>query len=264
MTPPPILDFQHVSHFAGQKALLSDVTWQIRPGEHWVLLGPNGAGKTTLLRIACGYVWPNGGGQVLRDGQDRVDLGALRRNIGWLTSQLATQIPPGEIVRATVLSGRFAQFGLKRLPGLTIDPADEREADTLLAEIGCTQFADRTFGTLSQGEQQKVLIARAYMARRKLLILDEPCAGLDPAARESFLEAIDRLARQPSGPSLIFVTHHVEEIVPSFTQALLLREGKVLRSGETQQIVDAGMLSTLYGRQVGQLNRHGGRFWLSW
>jgi iron complex transport system ATP-binding protein len=264
MPTPPIVEISNLTHITGGKSILSDVSWQVRSGEHWALLGPNGAGKTTLLKIICGYLWPNGGGRVLRDGEQHVNLPQLRRQIGWVTSQLTTQIPSEELAGDTVLSGRFAQIGLRRFPGF--EPSDDDEAalrDTL-ARLGCAHLTERTFGTLSQGEQQKVLIGRAWMARLRLLILDEPCAGLDPAARESLLEGIQNLAQDPEAPSILLVTHHVEEIMPALTMTLALRDGRVITRGPTAEAIDAALIEQLYGRPVRQLSQHGGRYWLNW
>jgi len=264
MSAPAIVELQQVSHFVGDQALVADIDWRIEPGSRWGVLGPNGAGKTTLLKIVCGYLWPNGGGRVLREGEPFVDLSLWRQQVGWLTSQLTTQIPPGEVVLDTVLSGRWAQLGLKRFPGWQADANLDDEAVAALDNLGCGELASRVFGTLSQGEQQKVLIARSSMARRKLLILDEPCAGLDPGARESLLEGIERLTRAPDAPAMVLVTHHVEEIMPGFTQTLVVRAARVLSSGPTQEIMDARLLSALYDRPLGQLTAAAGRFWPIW
>ncbi|MHC4169323.1 MAG: ATP-binding cassette domain-containing protein, partial [Planctomycetota bacterium] len=155
---PAILDIRDVSYKIGEKLILDRVSWQLNKGEHWAVLGPNGAGKTSLLRIACGYIWANAGGQVYRQGRD--------------------YIPPGEVVTRTVVSGRFAQIGLREFAGRKPSDADFARARQYLAEMDCAHIADQQFGTLSQGEKQRVLIARARMARPLLLILDEPCAGL--------------------------------------------------------------------------------------
>ncbi|MCE9556284.1 MAG: ATP-binding cassette domain-containing protein [Planctomycetes bacterium] len=263
-TVTPIVELQQVSHFVVKKPLVADIDWRIDPSMHWAILGPNGAGKTTLLKIICGYLWPNGGGRVLREGQEFVDLSLWRRQVGWLTAQLTTQVPASERVCDTVLSGRWAQLGLKRFPGWEESADVERQSQAALETVGCAELAERTFGTLSQGEQQKVLIARASMARRKLLILDEPCAGLDPAARESLLEAIERLGRRPEAPAMLMVTHHVEEIMPVFSQTLVLRNARVLAAGPTAEIVDAKLLGELYGRPISRLIESGGRFWPVW
>jgi iron complex transport system ATP-binding protein len=264
MTTPALVELRHVSHFAGRKALVQDVDWQIETNTHCAILGPNGAGKTTLLKIICGYLWPNGGGQVLRDGQAWVDLSQWRRGIGWLTSQLTSQIPSQERVLDTVLSGRTAQIGLKRFPGWEPDATDEASARRALAELGCLELADRTFGTLSQGEQQKTLIARASLGRHRLLILDEPCAGLDPGARESLLEAIDTLGKRPDASTMLLVTHHVEEIMPAFTHALVLKEAHMLARGASSEILTVSMLSDLYGRTLQGLTVAHGRYWPVW
>jgi len=264
MTVPALVELRGVSHFAGSKPLVKHVHWQIDAGEHWTILGPNGAGKTTLLKIICGYLWPNGGGSVLRDGQAWVDLSQWRRDVGWLTSQLGLQIPPHERIVDTVLSGRTAQIGLKRFPGWEPSAADEDEARRALYELGCLPLAERSFGTLSQGEQQKTLIARASLGRHRLLILDEPCAGLDPGARESLLEAIDVLGRRADAPAMVMVTHHVEEIMPVFSQILAMKDARMLASGPSREIVTASLLSQLYGRTVRNLAMGQGRFWPTW
>ena len=263
-TVTPIVELKRVSHFAGDKPLVADIQWRIDPGAHWAILGSNGAGKTTLLKIICGYLWPNGGGRVLRDGQEFVDLSLWRRQVGWLTSQLTTQVPASEHVLDTVLSGCWAQLGLKRFSGWEESAEVKHQARVALETVGCAELSQRTFGTLSQGEQQKVLIARSSMARRKLLILDEPCAGLDPASRESLLEAIERLSRRPDAPAMLMVTHHVEEIMPVFSRTLVLRNARILATGLTREIMDANLLGELYGRPLSSLIESGGRFWPVW
>ena len=260
----PIIDITHLTHYAGGKPILQDVSWQVRAGENWALLGPNGAGKTTLLKIVCGYLWPNGGGRVLRNGEQRVDLTQLRRQIGWVTSQLVMQIPAQEVAGDTVLSGRYAQIGLRRLPGIEPTSADRLAMLETLARLDCEHLVDRIFGTLSQGEQQRVLIGRAWMARLKLLILDEPCAGLDPAARESLLEGLEKIARADDAPALIVVTHHVEEIIPAIGMTLALRDGLVAACGPTRDVVQPALIEQLYSRPVRNLTQEEGRYWLRW
>ena len=194
----PAVEVRSVSHRADGSLILDQVSWSIHAGEHWALLGPNGAGKTTLLKMICGYLWPNAGGQILRNGQALLDLRDLRQSIGWVSSYLCAQIPPREQVLATVLSGKFAQIRFCLYDGETVDETDRRRAVQHLEELGCAHLAGQPFGRLSQGEQQKVLIARARMARPFLIILDEPCAGLDPGSRECFLHSIQDLAlRRP-------------------------------------------------------------------
>lgn len=262
--PNVALEIRNVSHEAGGNRLLDDVSWRVRRGEHWAVLGPNGAGKTTLLKIATGYLWPNAGGEVLRDGEGATDLREMRRRIGWVSTSLNGQIPPKEPVLDTVVSGRFAQTGLMVMHWDPPTPDDYERARRLLAEMKCESLIPKKFGVLSQGEQQKVLIARARMTEPLLIILDEPCAGLDPGAREQFLAELEALAREPGAPSLVLVTHHIEEITPAFARTLAIRDGRVLRSGPTCEIIDRELVSELYGTQVADLISHNGRQWPIW
>ncbi|MCA9246377.1 MAG: ATP-binding cassette domain-containing protein [Planctomycetales bacterium] len=261
---PPIIELRNVSYRAGETRILERVSWQISAGEHWALLGPNGAGKTTLLRLACGYLWPNAGGEILRLGESLSDLRSLRRSIGWVSSLLNASIPREERALDTVVSGRFAQMGLKWIGNETPSDDDYERADALMKEIGCHRISNRAFGVLSQGEQQKILIARARMAAPLLLILDEPCAGLDPGARERVLDAIDQIARSPQGPSMVIVTHHVEEIMAPFSHLLVLSEGRVTTAGPKEKHISAKLFDSLYGRQVSEIIEHDGRYWPIW
>jgi iron complex transport system ATP-binding protein len=256
----PALDLQNVSYFADGRKILDSVNWKVRQEEHWAILGPNGSGKTTLVKLACGYIWPNDGGMVYRKGKRLIDLRALRKSIGWVTSTLAFQIPPRENVLRTVVSGRYAQIGL--LEGFGAEPRrqDYTEARNYLAQMGCSYLSGQDFGTLSQGEQQKVLIARARMAKPYMIILDEPCAGMDPGARENFLETLEELGRRRRVPALIYITHHVEEILPIFKKTLVLKDGKVLDSGKTSTILKRDVLERLYNVSL-TLTQKKGRYW---
>jgi len=202
-----------------------------RAGGALAILGPNGAGKTTLLKIVCGYVWPNAGGQIYRNGEPDVDLGDLRRSIGWVTSTLVDEVPKRETVLDTVISGKYAQVGLWPFPG---NPHTQRcqKGHELSEGDGVRRACPETLRTLSQGEQQKVLICRARMTEPYLTILDEPCAGMDPGAREVFLASLLSIGKNTRHPSFIYVTHHVEEILPIFTKILILKDGRVMKSGK--------------------------------
>lgn len=253
----PALEFRDVSYSSpDNKKILQSIHWTVRQGEHWAILGPNGSGKTTLLRIACGYIWPNDGGTVYRKGESLIDLGELRKSIGWVTSTLASQIPPREKSLRTVVSGKFAQIGLWEKP----KKKDFAQAGQYLDQMGCAHLIGREFGTLSQGEQQKVLIARARMTRPYLIFLDEPCAGMDPGAREIFLAGLQKLGRRKKVPSLIYVTHHIEEILPLFKNTLILKDGKVLGSGKSRAILGHGILKKLYGAALIVAEKKG-RYW---
>jgi len=260
-TEPPILDLRRVSYKIGGKLILSRISWQLRKGEHWVILGPNGAGKTTLLKIACGYLWPNAGGTIYRNGQTLVDLRDLRESIGWVTASLAVDIPPAEIAVRTVVSGKFAQLGLQDYAGHKWRKTDIARAHECLGEMGCAHLANREFGTLSQGEKQRVLISRARMTRPLLLILDEPCAGLDPGGREMLLQSIQDLARSHRESGLVLVTQHIEEITPVFENLLALSEGRIVKKGPTEQVLSAELLQRLYGVSA-KIVRSADRYWM--
>lgn len=256
----PALELRRVSYHAGGKKILDSIDWTVQPGEHWAVLGPNGSGKTTLLKIASGYLWPNAGGEVYRKGETLLDLRELRKSIGWVTASLAAEIPSRERALRTVVSGRFAQIGLLEQFGGKASAGDYRLAQGYLDEMGCGYLREREFGVLSQGEQQKVLIARARMTKPYMIILDEPCAGMDPGARETFLHTLADLGKQKALPALIYVTHHIEEILPLFRRTLVLRDGKVLHSGTTRKVLDRNVLGDLYGVSLTVIKRKG-RYW---
>jgi iron complex transport system ATP-binding protein len=222
------------------RELLHQVNWTIRRGEHWVVLGRNGAGKTLLLRMVAGYMWPsNGEVDVLTERFGDVDLRELRQDIGWVSSALAEKIPGWDSALDVVLSGFYATFGLYERPD---DELVDR-AESLMKDMNLGDLASQRFDTLSAGEKQRVLVARARMPEPDLLILDEPCGALDLAARERFLGVVDKMAREPNGPTLIMVTHRVEEITPGFTHGLLLRRGKVTAQGPLEKVMTDELLS---------------------
>src|SRR3954465_12740767 len=177
---------ERVGYYQQCTEILNDINWQIEPGQHWAVLGPNGSGKTTLLKIACGYLWPTSG-RVLRLGEELLDLIELRRSIGWISSSMIADIPPSDTALETVVSGRLGQVGLKRFPEFGPTDDDFAGATAELTRLGCASLGQKPFGVLSQGERQQTLIARARMAKPLLMVLDEPCAGMDPGVRERFL-----------------------------------------------------------------------------
>jgi iron complex transport system ATP-binding protein len=256
----PAFELRGVSHLAGGKKILDSINWTVRPGEHWAILGPNGSGKTTLLRIASGYLWPNGGGEVYRKGKTLTHLPELRKSIGWVTASLASEIPVQEKALNTVVSGKFAQIGY--VGGLWGQASryDYACARRYLEELDCDHLSEQAFGTLSQGEQQRILIARARMTKPYLIILDEPCAGMDPGARENFLATLSKAGKQKRIPALIYVTHHIEEILPLFRRTLVLREGKMIHSGATAGVLKRNILRDLYGVSLSVIKRKG-RYW---
>jgi iron complex transport system ATP-binding protein len=244
--------------------ILADINWRIEPGQHWAVLGPNGSGKTTLLRIACGYLWPTSG-RVLRLGEELIDLGELRQSIGWISSGMIADIPPDDTGLETVVSGRLAQFGLKHLPGVAPTEADFVDASTELKRLGCESLAEKSFGILSQGERQQVLIARARMVRPLLLVLDEPCAGMDPGVRERFLAWLhQRLSTHEPGPTTILVTHHIEEIVPGFQNTLILNQGRVHSAGQAGEVITRDAIESVYNTRLARIECSAGRLWPIW
>jgi iron complex transport system ATP-binding protein len=240
----------------GRTQILRDIDWRVGRGEHWVILGPNGCGKTSLLKSITGYLSPSSGSiALLGETYGETDWRDLRLKIGLVTSALQASIPAAEPALETVVSGRYAQLDLWAHP----TRAEKTRARTLLRFVGGARLEGREWIYLSQGERQRILIARALMARPRILILDEPCAGLDPVAREEFLWFVESVARRRRGPALVLVTHHAEEIMPAFTHALLLREGRVFDSGPVGRIVTTRGLSGAFGSRI-SVRRRRGRF----
>jgi len=244
--------------------ILRAINWRIDRGQHWAVLGPNGSGKTTLLRIACGYLWPTTG-RVLRLGRELVDLGELRRSIGWISDELARQVPPDDTALETVVSGRFAQIGLKRFPVIGPRQRDFADASVELTRLGCAALANKPFGILSHGERQQVLIARARMAQPQLLVLDEPTAGMDPGVRERFLAWLnDRLMHDLAAPAVLLVTHHVEEIMPGIQNTIILSNGRIHALGRTCDVLKRETIEMVYETRLARVERSGGRIWPIW
>ena len=260
---PPLIELQSVEYAQQGVEILRGVTWQLQAGEHWAILGPNGSGKTTLLKIACGYEWPTGG-CVLRSGQQLMDLREWRKRIGWIANDLVAQVPKRDRAIETVVTGRTAQVGLRYLPTFHPTPELFDEARERLVDIGCESLIDKPFGVLSQGERQQVLFARAQMADPVLLVLDEPCAGMDPGVRERFLAWLDAQLARPQGPTTLLVTHHVEEIMPHVANTLLVREGQIARQGPTADVVTRQTIEEAYQTTLAELRELGGRRWPLW
>jgi len=245
--PRAILDVTDLHIRRGTTVILERIDWRVNRGENWVILGANGSGKTSLLRALTGYFPPTRGEIELLGGQyGNCDWRALREHIGIVTNSFTSLIAPAEPALDTVVSGKFAQLDLWK----TVTPAERSAAQRLLALVDASRLAEREWQYLSQGERQRVLIARALMARPRLLILDEPCAGLDPVARVEFLQLVERLARSARAPALVLVTHHVEEITPAFTHALLLRKGAVVAAGPRRTTLTSEKLSQVFAAPV--------------
>lgn len=243
----PVLAVSKLSVRRGAATLLEELDWRVESGEHWVILGSNGSGKTSLLRTLTGYLTPSSGEiELLGRRYGRSDWRELRTRIGLVTASLPLQIPVLEPAIETVISGRYAQLDL----WAPVTKADRVAAMAAMTQAGVAALADRAWLHLSQGERQQVLIARALVARPRLLILDEPCAGLDPIARARFLRQVNALASAKGAPALVLVTHHVEEITPAFTHMLLLRAGRVLAAGPRDEVLTSRRLSEAFGARV--------------
>jgi iron complex transport system ATP-binding protein len=254
-----IIDISSVSWDREQKTVLRHMNWQVNDGEHWCLLGLNGSGKTTLLNMINGYIWPTEGRiSVLGKTFGEFDLRELRKSIGWVSTSLQQKLYGSETAITIVLSGKFATIGLYD----ETNDEDLAKAEALMHSLGCTALINRTYDTLSQGERQRVLIARALMGSPRLLILDEPCTGLDVFAREQLLQMINQVVSQEGAPTIIYVTHHVEEILPCFTKSLLIKDGEVFTAGETDKILTSETMSRFLGVPV-EIDKRGDRSWLS-
>ncbi|CAN5791498.1 ABC transporter ATP-binding protein [soil metagenome] len=254
-----ILELQGLRYERGDRKILKGIDWRVQPMEHWVILGPNGCGKTSLINCLTGYEMATAGN--IRIGDDefgKTDWREVRKHIGVVTSTLTHYLAPSEPVLDAVVSGRNAMINLVG----AVDPSWIMEAKILLERIGCGHLMNSRWGVLSQGERQKILICRAMMAQFSVLILDEPCAGLDPVAREHFLQWLQHFASDESAPSLVLVTHHVEEIMPCFTHALLMKQGEVLSSGTKERVITSENLSSAYGAAL-ELEGDGTRFRLA-
>jgi iron complex transport system ATP-binding protein len=258
-----LISCQRVGYQQQGADILCDVDWLIDRGEHWAVLGPNGCGKTTLLRIASGYLWPTSG-RVLRLGKELIDLGELRRSIAWISNDLANRVPPDDTGLETVVTGRLGMIGLKHLPFNLPTEKDFTDAAAELARLGCESLADKPFGVLSQGERQQVLVARARIIGPLLLVLDEPCAGMDPGVRERFLHWLNERVAAPDSPTVVFVTHHIEEIMPGIEKTLILRDGHVHAAGPTREVVTRPTIEEVYNTRLARIETVGGRLWPIW
>jgi iron complex transport system ATP-binding protein len=225
--------------------LLADIAWDVHPGERWALLGQNGAGKTTLLTLAAAVEFPSRGTvEILGCTMGRTDVGRLRESIGFVDARLSGRFAPLLSVREVVRTGATGTVGYfeERLTALDLD-----RVEALLTTFGLGALGERRFGDCSHGERKRALIARALVARPRLLLLDEPGAGLDLPGRETLLTALDRLAWDEPALALVVTTHHVEELPTSTTHALLLREGRIVASGPAAEVLAAGPLSACFG-----------------
>jgi iron complex transport system ATP-binding protein len=254
----PILAVSDLTVRRGNTLILNNIGWAVSPGEHWVILGANGSGKTSLLGALTGYLTPTSGRmELLSHTYGTADWRELRKRVGLVSSAIRQMIPDDECALETIVSGKFAMIDYWG----KVSAADRSQAQRILRQIECEALADRPWLYLSQGERQRLLIGRALMAGPPLLILDEPCAGLDPAAREHFLQFLQRLGTRKNPPTLILVTHHVEEIMPVFSHVLVLRAGRVLARGPRKTTLKSAILTAAFRAPI-RLQRHHDRYTL--
>lgn len=238
-----IIELNDVSIIRNSVYILKDINWTIKEGEHWAILGLNGAGKTMLLNMINGYIFPSKGSlKVLGKTVGKYDMRKLRKSIGWVSSSLQEKLHDYSTALDIVISGKFATMDL--YDEVTKD--DRKFALDCLKKLDIIELAEREYRTFSQGEKQRILIARGLMAHPDLLILDEPCTGLDIIARENLLKIIKDLSEDIDAPTLIYVTHHTEEILPNFSHTLLLRRGQVHSAGLTDELLTKENLSDFF------------------
>lgn len=236
--------------------ILDGVNWRVQRGEHWVIPGANGSGKTSLLSALTGYLMPTTGEiSLLGQTYGESDWRELRKKIGLVSSSVRQMMADEEPALETVASGKYAMIDFWGRMTRT----EKNQALKLLRQVECAYLAERPWRVLSQGERQRVLIGRALMAKPRVLILDEPCAGLDPAAREHFLQFLQRLGAQKNSPTLVLVTHHVEEIMPVFSHLLVLKNGRELALGKMADVLNSKNLSDAFNSRM-KLHTTGNRY----
>ena len=238
-----VISFKDVSLTRSNQQILNDINWNIKSTEHWAILGLNGSGKTSLLNIVTGYHFPSTGEvTVLGNLFGKTNLPELRKDIGFVSSSLDrfADIINSETVERIIVSGKFASFGLYE----KVSAADWEKANSLLSELRLSYLSGKRYNLLSQGEQRRVLIARALMSDPKILILDEPCSGLDILSREELLSSIHNITE--SKCHIIYVTHHIEELVKEISHVLLLRDGKIIAAGPKEKTLTDNLLSETF------------------
>ncbi|MGJ9412431.1 ABC transporter ATP-binding protein [Aeromicrobium sp. CF4.19] len=243
-----VVELDSVTVLRPGKALLQDVSWTVEDSQRWVVLGANGAGKSTLMQIVGAQMYPTTGtATILGERLGETEVFDLRTRIGHSGTAIAERIPPRETVEDCIVSAAHAVTGRWREQ---YDAADLERARQIMAELRIGALAHRTFGTLSEGERKRTLIARALMTDPELLLLDEPGAGLDLGAREDLLMSLDMLSSAPGAPVLVMVSHHVEEIPAGFTHVLMLRDGKIIAHGPIEETLTAQTLGRTFGMRL--------------
>lgn len=240
---PPLIKVENLSFWRENGPILSKVNWTVNPGDHWVIFGPNGSGKTTILKILTGYLFPSEGSvSILGQTIGQTDIFELRKKVGWVSASLETLIHDEDAALEIVLAGRFASTRL----WFNTSEAEDQKALSIMKMLGLADKAKKNWEVLSQGERKKVLIARALMTDPEILILDEPCEGLDLAARERFLAEVSVLAHKNPPLTMLLVTHHVEEISSFFNKMMILKAGKVVAQDDLNKLLTNTVLSQVF------------------
>lgn len=254
-----MIHIENIHLYRNDKKILNDLSWHVQKGQHWAILGLNGSGKTTLLKVINGYIWPNKGNvQVLGETYGKTYIPKLRTRIGWVSNAMIDNFNWQDNAIEIVLSGKFG--ALRLFNDVTEEEIDH--AVSIMKHFHCDHLANKSFEHLSQGERQRVQIARAIMADPEILILDEPCGGLDLIERENLLQTIEQIADAENGPTLIYVTHHVEEILPCFSHVLLMKDGKNIEANAREVVLTDELLSDFFGREISlQIERE--RAWVA-
>ncbi len=254
-----MIQIKNVELYRNQKTILHNVSWHVEKGQHWVILGLNGSGKTTLLKVINGYLWPNGGSvSILGETFGQTDIREVRKNIGWVSSAMIDQFDFRDPAIEIVLSGKFGAIRLFE----SVSEDEINEAVNMMKRLNCDHLVNKPFEYLSHGERQRVQIARALMAKPKLLILDEPTTGLDLIERERILSTISKLVNSEDSPTILYVTHHVEEILPCFTHVLCMRDGEVFSSGVRDEYLTTENLSQFFNHPL-TINYESNRAWVA-
>lgn len=254
-----MIHIENIHLYRNDKKILNDLSWHVQKGQHWAILGLNGSGKTTLLKVINGYIWPNEGKvQVLGETYGKTYIPKLRTQIGWVSNAMIDNFNWQDNAIEIVLSGKFG--ALRLFNDVTEEEIDH--AVSIMKHFHCDHLANKSFEHLSQGERQRVQIARAIMADPEILILDEPCGGLDLIERENLLQTIEQIAEAENAPTLIYVTHHVEEILPCFSHVLLMKDGKNVEASAREVVLTDELLSDFFGREISlQIERE--RAWVA-
>ncbi|WP_291452170.1 ATP-binding cassette domain-containing protein [Actinomyces sp. ICM47] len=253
-----VLNLSHVSLQRGDTQILSDVSWSTHPRQHWVIVGPNGAGKTTLARVASGRVSPNSGEVSVSDTVlVNADPAEVATRIGLASAAVAAKIVPTQSVLDTV---RSAAWGLSVAHDEEYEEVDDQRASALMEIFGVAHLAQREFATLSEGEAQRVLLARALMTDPEVLVLDEPTSGLDLGARELLIAALSEIMKGSKSPQIVLVTHQIEEIPDGVTHCAIMSQGQITHQGPIEDILTGVNLSQVYGMPL-LAGRTDGRWW---